>query len=305
MAHFIARRLAISVALILAIVVVVFVALRLVGGDPAKIQGGVFANDATLQKLRQEFGTDDSHLDQFRRFVTGLLQADLGSSFRFEEPVMGLIGQTGPKTLLLGGTSLVIVILLSAFLGVAAAARSGGWLDRAVVSLTVVGQSLPVFFIALVLVLVFAVRLGWLPAQGYVGPESLVLPVATVVLVELPWQLRVVRSAMIEVLHEDHMQTARAYGLRRRRVLFGYALRNAALPWLSVVGIQAGWLLGGSIVAEVVFNYPGLGALFVQSVAAGDYPLVQGITLVTATIFVLFNLLVDIAYTVVDPRVRL
>jgi len=187
---------------------------------------------------------------------------------------------------------------------VLAAFTRGSWFDQFVLALAVFGQSAPVFWVGLMLVLIFSVSAGWLPAVGYTSWKNLILPVVTIVIAELPWQLRVVRSEMIETLLQDFVRTARAYGIRRARINFLYALRNASIPWISVMGVQAGYLLGGTIVAEQVFNFPGLGRLFLQAVTSRDYPLVQSITIITASLFVFLNFFVDIAYSLVDPRIR-
>jgi peptide/nickel transport system permease protein len=305
MGAYLLRRALISVLLIIGIFVVVFFALRLAAGDPARLQAGVFASEDVVKEYRKEFGTGQSIIEQLGSFVSGLPQGDLGTSFRYQEPVSTLLLQTVPNTLVLSGISLLIIIFLSALLGVVSAVRRDSWVDRSVIALTVFGQSAPVFWVALMAVLLFSVRLELVPAVGYYGPQSLILPIAAVVISELPWQLRVVRAEMSESLLQDYIRTVEAYGIRKWRIYFMYALRNATIPWLSVLGVQAGYLLGGVIVVEVVFNYPGLGRLLVDAVTSGDYPLVQAITIVTASLFVLFNLLVDVAYTVVDPRIRL
>ncbi len=305
MLNYLLRRLVTNLLLIAAIFIVVFFALRIAAGDPARIKGGVFARQDIIEEYRREFGTDKSPLEQLARFLSGLPHGDLGTSFRYQEPTFELIRQSAPNTLQLGGISLLLVIVLSAVLGVLSAVYRGSWFDRMVLALTVFGQATPVFWSGLMLVLVFSVELGIFPAVGYTDWRSLVLPTIAIVISELPWQLRVVRSEMIEVLLQDYVQTHRAYGLRRPRIYYLYALRNAAIPWISVIGIQAGYLLGGTIVAEVVFNFPGLGKLFLDAVTSRDYPLVQSITIVTASLFIFLNFLVDIVYTLVDPRVRL
>jgi peptide/nickel transport system permease protein len=305
MGAYILRRVAVSLLLIIGIFVVVFFVLRLAGGDPARVQAGAFASEDVVQEYREEFGTGKSILDQLGSFLSGVPQGDFGTSFRYQEPVLVLILGYAPYTLLLGGISLLIIIALSALLGVLSAVRRDSWIDRSVIALTVFGQSAPVFWVALMAVLLFSVRLELVPAVSFYGWQSLILPVGALVISELPWQLRVVRAEMSETLLQDYIQTVEAYGIRKWRIYFMYALRNATIPWLSVLGVQAGYLLGGTIVVEVVFNYPGLGRLLVDAVNSGDYPLVQGITIVTATLFILFNLLVDVAYTVVDPRIRL
>jgi ABC-type dipeptide/oligopeptide/nickel transport system permease component len=304
MVMYLIRRFLISVLLIIGIFIVVFFALRAAAGDPAKIKGGIYARQDVLEEYRREFGTDVSSWEQLMRFLSGLPKGDFGTSFRYQEPTFDMIKRTAPYTLQLGGLSLLIVIVLSAVLGVLSAVKRGSWLDRAVLALAVFGQSAPVFWVGLMFVLIVSVRMQLLPAVGYAGPKSLILPVITVVIAELPWQLRVIRSEMIETLLQDFVRTERAYGIRRSRINFLYALRNAAIPWISVMGVQAGYLLGGTFVAEVVFNYPGLGKLFMDAVNARDYPLVQSITIVTASLFVLLNFVVDIAYSLIDPRIR-
>jgi ABC-type dipeptide/oligopeptide/nickel transport system permease component len=304
MLKYLVRRFFTSVLLVAAIFIVVFFALRMAAGDPAKIMGGIYARQDVIEQYRRDFGTDKTPVEQLWRFLSGLPKGDFGTSFRYQEQTFNLIAQRGPNTLLLGGISLLIVTVLSAVLGVLAAVKRGSWLDKAVLALAVFGQSAPVFWIGLMLVLLFSVRYQILPAVGYSGWKSLILPVITIVIVELPWQLRIVRTEMAETLVQDFVRTARAYGIRRARINFMYALRNAAIPWVSVMGVQAGHLLGGTIVAEVVFNYPGLGKLFLDGVTARDYPLVQSITIVTASIFVFLNFFVDVIYSFVDPRIR-
>jgi ABC-type dipeptide/oligopeptide/nickel transport system permease component len=304
MLYYLLRRFVTSILLISAIFIVVFFALRIAAGDPARIKAGTFARDDVLQEYRREFGTDKTAFEQLVHFLSGLPHGDFGTSFRYQEPTFSLIAQRGPNTLVLGGLSLVIVIILSGILGVLAAVYRGSWIDQLVVALAIFGQSAPVFWVGLMLALIFSVKFQLLPAVGYTGWQSLILPLITIVVVELPWQLRIVRSEMIETLLQDFVRTARAYGIRRVRINFIYALRNASIPWVSVMGVQAGYLLGGTIVAEVVFNYPGLGSLFLQAVSSRDYPLVQSITIVTASLFVFLNFLVDAMYSLIDPRVR-
>ena len=304
MVSYLIRRLITSILLIAGIFIVVFFALRLAAGDPARLAAGTFANDEVLQEYRRQFGTDRTPLQQLGTFLSGLPRGDFGTSFRYQQPTFTLIAERASNTLRLGGISLLIVIVLSGVLGVLAAVHRGSVLDQAVVALAIFGQSAPVFWVGLMLALVFSVRLRLFPAIGYSGWQSLVLPVITIVIAELPWQLRIVRSEMVETLLQDFVRTHRAYGIRPDRINYMYALRNAAIPWVSVMGVQAGYLLGGVIVAEAVFNYPGLGQLFIQAVTARDYPLVQSITIVTASLFVFLNFLVDVVYSFIDPRVR-
>lgn len=305
MLGYLLRRLITSLLLITIIFVVIFFALRATAGDPARIQAGIYAREDVIEAYKRDFGTDKTPVEQFWRFLSGVPRGDFGTSFRYQTPIVELVAERLPRSLLLGGLSLLIIIILSALLGVLSALWRDSWFDRTVLAIAIFGQSAPVFWIGLMLVLLFAVQLQLLPAVGLSGWRSLVLPIITVVVVELPWQLRVVRSEMVETLVQDFVQTARAYGIRPARTYYIYALRNAAIPWLSVMGVQAGYLLGGIIVVEVVFNYPGLGKLFIDAVASRDYPLVQAIAILSASLFVFLNFLIDIVYTVIDPRIRL
>jgi ABC-type dipeptide/oligopeptide/nickel transport system permease component len=290
--------------LVFAVLILVFVLMRLSAGDPAMIKAGLWSSPDVVQKYREEFGTNRTIFQQLSTFLTQLARGNLGESFRYSEACTTLIEQTLPYTLLLSGTALVLVIALSITIGIFSAVYPGSWIDRAGLLLAVVGQSVPVFWGGLMLVLIFSVRLGLLPSTGFYGPSSLILPVVVIVITELPWQMKIVRASMAEALSQDYIRTARAYGIREGRVRFAYAFRNAAIPYLTTLGVQAGFLLGGSVVAEVVFNYPGMGMLFLTAVQGRDYPLVQAITVVTASLFIFINLLVDIAYTMIDPRIN-
>ncbi len=290
--------------LVFAVLILVFVLMRLSAGDPAKIKAGLWSSPDVIQKYREDFGTDKTVFQQLSTFLTHLAHGDLGESFRYREACTTLIGQTLPYTLLLSGTALLLVVLLSITIGTFSAVYPGSWVDRLGLLLAVVGQSVPVFWGGLMLVLIFSVRLGLLPSTGFSGLRSLILPVVVITITELPWQMRVVRASMAEALSQDYIRTARAFGIREGRVRFAYAFRNAAIPYLTTLGVQAGFLLGGAVIAEVVFNYPGLGKLFLSAVQQRDYPLVQAITIVTASLFIFINLLVDIAYTLIDPRIK-
>ncbi len=301
---FVGRRTLASLLLVVWIVLAVFTILRLTSGDPARIRAPVFARADVLQKYREEFGTDKPFQEQLWRFVSGIPRGDLGVSFRYQEPVVGLMVDRLPLTLTLGFLSWLLTLLLALGLGIAAAHNRGGLIDRLALMLAVFGQSAPMFWVGLMLVLIFSVRLGWVPPVGYQGLKSLALPVITISLSVLPGQVRVVRSAMIDVLVQDFIRSARAFGLPRWRVNYVYALRNAAVPLVTVMGIDLGYLLGGAIVAEVVFNLPGIGKLAIEGLNARDYPVVQGITVVTASLLVFVNLIVDLLYMIIDPRIR-
>ncbi len=305
MRSYVLRRLLQSVVIVAFIAVAVFIVLRLSAGDPARIRAPVFARPDVIEQYRRDFGIDRPLLEQLGSFLMGAIRGDFGQSFRFQAPVMQLILDALPRTLLLAAVSLVLSLFVAVGLGSLAAMkpRSGwAWLSSALAAL---GQSAPVFWSGAILVLVFAVGLRWLPSGGFTGPSSLVLPSIAVTLSILPTQLRVLRASMEASLKEEYIRTARAFGLRQSRITFVYALKNASLPLLTVIGVDIGYLLGGVIVAEVVFAYPGIGELALVALNARDYPLIQGITIVTASTFVVVNLLIDLVYGRIDPRIRL
>ncbi|WP_157966370.1 ABC transporter permease [Oceanibium sediminis] len=298
------RRLLQSAMIVLIIVVSVFIVMRLSAGDPARLRAPVFARPDVIEQYRRDFGLDRSLFEQLGSFLGGLLRGDFGTSFRFQAPVTDLIMEALPRTLLLAGCSLAISLSVAVVLGSLAAMRPRSiwsWLSGA---LAAFGQSAPVFWTGAVMVIVFAVILGWLPPGGYNGASSLVLPAIAISLSILPTQLRVLRAAMESTLQEEYIATARAFGINQWRITFVYALKNAILPLLTVVGVDVGYLLGGVIVAEVVFAFPGIGELALTALKSRDYPLIQGITIVTASAFVVVNLLIDMIYFWVDPRIR-
>jgi ABC-type dipeptide/oligopeptide/nickel transport system permease component len=302
---YVLRRLLQSIIIVVLIAIAVFIVLRLSAGDPARIRAPVFARPDVIEQYRRDFGIDRPLLEQLGSFLWGALRGDFGQSFRFQAPVMQLILEALPRTLLLAAVSLVLSLVVAVGLGSLAAMKPRSiwaWLSSALAAL---GQSAPVFWSGAILVLVFAVGLRWLPSGGYSGPSSLILPSIAVTLSILPTQLRVLRASMEASLKEEYIRTARAFGLRQSRITFIYALKNASLPLLTVIGVDIGYLLGGVIVAEVVFAYPGIGELALVALNARDYPLIQGITIVTASTFVVVNLLIDLVYGRIDPRIRL
>ncbi|RYE08052.1 MAG: ABC transporter permease [Hyphomicrobiales bacterium] len=305
MNSYVLRRLLQSVIIVAFIAVSVFIVLRLSAGDPARIRAPVFASPEVIDQYRRDFGVDRPLLEQLGSFLWGAIRGDFGQSFRFQAPVMDLILTALPRTLLLAGVSLVLSLFIAVGLGSLAAMKPRSiwaWLSSALATL---GQSAPVFWSGAILVLVFAVGLRWLPSGGFNGPISLVLPAIAVTLSILPTQLRVLRASMEASLKEEYIRTARAFGLKQSRITFVYALKNASLPLLTVIGVDIGYLLGGVIVAEVVFAFPGIGELALVALNARDYPLIQGITIITASTFVVVNLLIDLVYGRIDPRIRL
>ncbi|MCY4458942.1 MAG: ABC transporter permease [Albidovulum sp.] len=305
MRRYLILRILQSLIIVAAITVTVFVVLRLSAGDPARLRAPVFASPDVIDQYRRDFGTDQTILEQLTRFLWGAVRGDLGTSFRFQEPVMDLVLVALPRTLALAGCALGLALSVTIILGSLAALRPNSiWSVLATVIATI-GQSAPVFWTGVLMVLFFSVRLDWLPSGGFTGVSSLVLPAVAVALAIIPTQVRILRSSMSAVLKEEYIRTAHAFGLSERRITFFYALKNASLPLLTVIGVDIGYLLGGVIVAEVVFAFPGIGELALVALNARDYPLVQGITIVTASIFVIVNLLIDLAYSRIDPRIRM
>lgn len=305
MKSYLLRRTLQAAIIVMAISVTVFVVLRLSAGDPARLRAPVFARPDVIEQYRRDFGIDRPLIEQLGSFIGRALTGDLGTSFRFQAPVAELILDALPRTLMLAGCALALSLLVAILVGGLAALKPrSGWAVAATM-VSALGQSAPVFWTAALMVILFSVNLGWLPSGGYNGAMSLILPSVAVALSILPTQLRVLRSSMRRVLREEYVRTAHAFGLSERRIAFVYALKNAFLPLLTVIGVDVGYLLGGVIVAEVVFAYPGIGELALVALNARDYPLIQGITIVTATIFVIVNLLIDLAYAVIDPRIQM
>lgn len=298
-------RLVQAVVVVFIVTVAVFFALRLSGGDPAKIRGGVFTqNDDILEEYRRQFGTDQSLFVQFGKFLQGLVQGDLGNSFRFERPVVELILPALGHTLLLGGIALALTFVVATVMGLLAAANPRGVVARAASVIATIGQSAPAFWVGLLLISFFAIGLSWFPPGGLDGWTSLVLPSVALSLSILPAQMRVLATSARHELNEDYVRTAHAFGLPARKINFVYVYRNAVLPLMTVIGNDMGALLGGVIVIEVVFNYPGIGGLALTALSARDFPLIQGVAVFAASAFVLVNLAVDLLYVVINPRVR-
>ncbi len=312
MIGFVARRVLAVVPVLFVVAVIVFAILRTVPGDPAAVIAGDSATPEQVAALREKLGLEKPVVTQFVIWLGGVLRGDLGESYFFRKPVAELIAQRLEPTLALGLAALSIAVSVAVPLGVVAAFRQGTWIDRAVMGLSVAGFSMPVFVLGYLLVWIFSVQLEWLPVQGYariadgVGPflERLLLPAVTLALVYVALVARITRTSVLEVLNEDYVRTARAKGLRERDVLTRHALRNAAVPILTVVGIGLAVLIGGAVVTESVFAIPGLGRLTVEAVLSRDFPVIQALILLFATGYVFVNLAIDIGYAVLDPRIR-
>ncbi len=304
MGAYLAQRTAQMLIVIFGVVTVTFVVIRLVPGDPARMMEPPGTPETVIQLVREQIGTHKPIPAQYVDFLHGLIQGDLGKSFRGGRPVAEIIRTALPNTLLLGAISMVVATSLASLLGIAAALRPGGIVDRVMAVLVSLAQATPNFWLGVVLVLVFSIELQWLPAIDMTGPTSFVLPVATLVVTLLPLLVRTVRQSFLEVLSEDYVRAARARGIPERRVVFVHVMKIAAIPLITIVGIQAGFVLGGAVVVESIFNWPGIGNLALTAIQSRDFPLVQGTVLVIAVIFTLSNFVVDLAYAALDPRIR-
>jgi peptide/nickel transport system permease protein len=306
------RRLLGTIPVMLVVAIFIFLMLRLTPSDPAAIIAGDNANAEQIAKIRMQLGLDRPMIEQFFIWAGRMLTGDLGESFFFKKTVASLIGERIEPTLSLSFFTIVLAVLIAVPLGVLAAHRHGSWIDRVVMGFSVAGFSMPSFVIGYLLIYLFAVWLGWLPVQGYqriaegVGGwvRGLILPSLTLAIILVALIARMTRTSMLEVLSEDYIRTARAKGQNERKVLFRHALRNAAVPIVTVIGLGIALLIGGVVVTESVFTIPGLGRLTVDAVLARDYPVIQAVILLFSFAYVMINLAVDMTYTVLDPRIR-
>ncbi|MGH3327015.1 MAG: ABC transporter permease [Streptomycetales bacterium] len=305
------ERLIAALPTILGVLVVVFFVVHLIPGDPVVAMLGDTATPQQVAQTRASLGLDRPLHEQFINFIGRYLEGDLGTSIRTRRPVTAEIAARVLPTVQLAVAAVVLSVLIGVPLGVLAASRRGSWIDMLSLVISTGGVAAPVFWIGVMLSLVFATKLGWFPSIGAGRPDipgsvlqALVLPAVTLGVSGAALIARMTRSSMLDVLGEDYIRTAREKGLAERKVIFKHALRNAAIPIVTIIGINFGYLLGGTIVVETVFARPGLGKLLMDSILARDYPVVQGVTFVIATVFVLVNLLTDMTYALLDPRVR-
>jgi peptide/nickel transport system permease protein len=309
---FIARRLFATIPVIGMVAIFVFLMLRLTPGDPAAVIAGDYASEAQIAEIREKLGLSKPLVEQFFIWSGRAIQGDFGESFFFKRTVAELIQQRLEPTLALATVTLFIAILVAVPLGVVAAYRHGTWIDRLTMGFSVMGFSVPVFVIGYVLIYFFAVQWRLLPVQGYtrIGEgflpfiERLILPAITLSVIYIALIARITRASVLEVLGEDYIRTARAKGLEERKVLIRHALRNAAVPIVTVIGIGIALLIGGVVVTESVYAIPGLGRLTVDAVLGRDYPTIQAVILMFSFVYVMINLVIDIAYTLFDPRIR-
>lgn len=304
MPRYILSRLLLALPTLLGVSVVVFMMVRALPGDPARVIAGLLASEADVERVRSQLGLDQPLVLQYSSFLLRLARLDLGVSARTAQPVLTEVAGRLPATFQLATTSILLATLVGIAAGVLAATHHNRRVDAVVSALILCGVSMPVYWLGLVLMGIFAIALRWLPAAGSQEPFSWVMPTATLALFSVAIIARMTRAAMLDVLHAEYVRTARMKGLGQSTVVYRHVLRNALLPVTTVVGLQFGALLGGAVLTETVFGWPGLGQLLVDALFARDYPVVQGIVLTFSLLFILVNLAVDVLYAYIDPRVR-
>jgi peptide/nickel transport system permease protein len=312
MLGFILRRLLASIPVMVVVAVAIFMILRLTPGDPASVIAGDNATTEQLQRIRSQLGLDLPLYRQFADWVLQMLRGDFGTSIISGAPVTRLIADRLEPTVSLALATIILSVVIAVPLGALAAAKQGTWIDQAIIALCVVGFSVPVFVIAYGLIQIFAVELRWLPVQGFRSPraglvpfaERLVMPTLALTFLYVALIARITRTSVLEVLSEDYVRTARAKGISEPAVFMRHAIRNAAVPIVTVIGIGFALLIGGVVVTESVFNLPGVGRLTIDAVLARDYPVIQAVILLSSLLYVLINLLIDVIYVLLDPRIR-
>ncbi|MCZ8260198.1 MAG: ABC transporter permease [Beijerinckiaceae bacterium] len=312
MLSFIVRRIIATIPVMGFVALFVFSLLYIAPGDPAAVIAGDQASPADVERIRAGLGLDRPYLVRFAEWLFRVLQGDLGTSIFTSLPVTQLIAQRIEPTVSLMVVTLFFAIIIAVPMGVIAAWKANTWIDRVAMAFAVFGFSVPVFVVGYLLAYIFALKLDWFPVQGYTplsagfGPwlENLVLPAVTLGMVYIALIARITRASMLEVLQQDYIRTARSKGLAQPSILFIHALKNAAIPVVTVIGIGIALLIGGAVVTESVFAIPGLGRLTVDAILRRDYPVIQGVVLMFSFVYVLINLVVDIIYTLLDPRIR-
>lgn len=307
-AAFLRRRLVQVLPVLFGIVLVVFLVIRLIPGDPARIMLGIHASEARLAELRAELGLDRPTWEQFALFLGNIVRGDLGTSLFFRRPVTEVILERLPVTVALVAFSVLISVLICVPLAVAAAVRRDSWIDRAVRGFSTLSLSMPSFWLGLNLLILFAVVYPYFPIAGFGRGFwdvlwHLTLPALTITLSLAPILIRTLRASLLEIMHAPHVEFARTKGLSDRSLMRRHVLRNGLMATVTILGVNIGWLMGGSVVIETVFSLPGLGALIVSSIAARDYPMIQGIALMFGLLVIIINLLTDLLYAALDPRV--
>jgi len=312
-AEFLVRRVAISIVTLFVISLIVFTGVRMIPGDPARVMGGTDADAAGLAEIRQKYGLDDPIPLQYLRWIGLALRGDLGESIRTRESVVWTVARKLPITIELAGLSLLIALAIAIPAGVFSAARRNTVWDLLANAVSLCGLSVPSFWLGIMLILFLSVRLHWLPASGFVplsesplgNLQRMIMPAFVLGAGLAAVLMRQTRNSMIEVLSADYIRTAWSKGLAGRAVIFRHAFRNGLIPVVTILGLQTGALMGGAVVTEQIFVVPGFGRLIVEAVFTRDYPLVQGVVLITASAYVFINLLVDLSYSLLNPRIRI
>lgn len=304
MYQYVIRRLLLTIPVVIGVSIIVFGIIRLLPGDPAQALAGVQATPEYVEQVRERYGLDEPVHVQYWSFVTSLVQGDLGQSTFSKRPVTTELSERFPRTFLLASVALFIATVVGVSAGIISATRRNSIFDNVSMFVALVGVAAPVFWLALMLQLLFSVQLGWLPATGMGSVAHLVLPSITLGMASAALMARITRSSMLDVLRQDFITTARAKGLAERVVIYKHALKNALIPVVTVLGLQFGILLGGAVLTETVFAWPGVGRLLVDSILRRDYPVVQGTVMLLAFLFVIINLVVDIIYAFLDPRIH-
>ncbi len=302
--RFALQRIAMMVPVLFLISVIVFMMIHLTPGDPVRVMlGRSGASADEVENLRQQLGLNDSLPVQYVHFISDLATGNL-KSIRTQQPVTQEFFGRFPKTLELAILALIVATVLGFLLGIIAATHQNSWIDTLAMVVSLLGVSIPSFWLALMLVFAFSISRDWLPATGTDGPRALILPVTVLAVEQIALIARLVRANMVEVLRDDYIRTARAKGLKERTVLTGHALRNALLPSITLLGLNFGYLLAGAVIVETIFARPGIGRLIVDGILNKDFPLVQGAILLTAVVYLVVNLITDISYGFIDPRIR-
>lgn len=314
MLAYIGRRLVAAIPVLFGLSVIVFLIIALIPGDPATAILGSFATPENVERLNRQLGLDRTLVEQYVLWITNVFQGDFGRSYSLNRPVLDEVLERFRATLILAGAALVLCSVFGLLAGIVSAVRQFGWVDRVVTFVVLIGISVPSFWLGLILILVFAVELRWLPASGMVAIyggggvgdvlRHLILPATTLAVVATGVIARLTRASMLEVLRQDYIRTARAKGLKERRVIYRHAFKAALVTVIPVIGIQAGFVLGGAVYIETVFQWPGIGEMLVKAISTRDILLVQGGVLVVAASYVLFNLMADVVQTMLDPRLK-
>jgi peptide/nickel transport system permease protein len=304
MLNYLIKRLLSTIPVLIGISLLLFFMLRMLPGDPAQVLAGQMATPQEIENIRRQLGLDRPIYEQYVTYLSRLARFDLGRSARTQNPVTEEIWARLPNTLLLAVVAITLACLLGIPAGIISAVRPYSWIDYLVTTSALFGMSMPVFWLGLMLVVVFSVILKWLPAGGTGSWQHVILPSVTLAAFVVAFISRMTRSAMLETLAQDYTTTARSKGLKERVVVIKHALKNAMIPIITVVGLQFGLLLGGAVLTETVFAWPGLGRLIVDSILARDYPVIQGAILIFGLLYIMVNLVVDLIYALVDPRIR-